>query len=849
MAWVDKGSFFFEGTVRDNLCLWDEGVSQDALQQAVHDACLDEVLQARPGGLDAHVEPRGRNFSGGQRQRMEIARALLHKPDILILDEATDGLDTTLEARIRAHIRRRGCSLIMVSHRASTLAACDRVLRVAAGQVEQVDAAQTVPEDVADPQLPPGPPVTGFAAAAPALDPGLLAAAVGRVAQALGLDLHTAAATAGDPPQGIAALARQHQLHARKIRFTVEAWRASSDGPLVVVRRADRVPLVVLGQGWSRRCVDPSTGALFSFDASLDIEPDAWRFYPLDPETPAPIWSTLWRLAGAGWPAFAVAGVLSLLLGVLWLALPVAAYSLFTGAAPVQPAHLAVAGLGVMAFALAAGCMEFAVSAATLCAGGQVELSAMARLTQRAARLVPVFARSMAVDDFQRALAGLQQLFNRVQGLAVRQMFDGGMVIVTLGFLWVLDARFAVFALLLAVLGAMVPLALSQRALRDEKESEKVELATRRFLLDVWWGASRLRALGMLDRALGRWLAMHANDTSRASRARAMRTAVEGWRDAGRWIAMALLVGAATVWTPASAGHLAAVLLAVWLMLEGATGLGQALLVFRRADPFAQLADPLGMAPVEPHQPVPPRAARHIELVNVSYCYPGSAAPAVDNVSLTIQPGEFVAITGGSGSGKSTLLRLMLGLNVPTTGQVKLGGLGQHGKAMTPWRRWVGMVTQQERLQFSRTLRSLISGLADCSVDEVWAAVTATMLDGDVRRMPMGLQTIVESGKISTGQEQRLLIARELVRQPVLLVLDEATNAVPDVLQAKLFDNLRKLGITCVLVTHRETAIAHMDRVLVMADGHIAWSGTPQALAGQPHWLAVLSTEAQVGTQ
>ena len=115
--------------------------------------------------------------------------------------------------------------------------------------------------------------------------------------------------------------------------------------------------------------------------------------------------------------------------------------------------------------------------------------------------------------------------------------------------------------------------------------------------------------------------------------------------------------------------------------------------------------------------------------------------------------------------------------------------------------------------------------------------------------MPMGLQTIVESGKISTGQEQRLLIARELVRQPVLLVLDEATNAVPDVLQAKLFDNLRKLGMTCVLVTHRETAIAHMDRVVVMADGHIAWSGTPQALAGQPRWLAVLSTEAQVGAQ
>jgi ABC-type bacteriocin/lantibiotic exporter with double-glycine peptidase domain len=183
VAWVDKGSFFFEGTVRDNLCLWQEGISPDAIQRAVQDACLDDVLQARPGGLDARVEQRGRNFSGGQRQRMEIARALLREPRILILDEATDGLDPALELRIRANIRKRGCALIMVSHRASTLAACDRVLRVAAGKLESFDlhySKQTL--DASDAQVPAGPPVArralrGIDCVGPS---GLLAAAVGR---------------------------------------------------------------------------------------------------------------------------------------------------------------------------------------------------------------------------------------------------------------------------------------------------------------------------------------------------------------------------------------------------------------------------------------------------------------------------------------------------------------------------------------------------------------------------------------------------------------------------------------------------------------------------------------------
>lgn len=848
VAWVDKGSFFFEGTVRDNLCLWQESISPDAIQRAVQDACLDDVLQARPGGLDARVEQRGRNFSGGQRQRMEIARALLREPRILILDEATDGLDPALELRIRANIRNRGCALIMVSHRASTLAACDRVLRVAAGKLESFDPLQQANADASDAQVPAGPPVAVPLEASIALDPRLLAAAVGRVAVALGVPTQATVPAAGDSPQDILALARLHHLHARKVRFTVGAWRRRSHGPLVVVRRADRKPLVVLGQGPSRCCVDPGSGERFAFDSSLAIEQEAWCFYPRAPQAPLRTWPMLMALALATWPAFAVAGGISLLLGVLWLALPMGALQLFSGTQG-HPLQWGVAGLGVLALALAVGCMEVAVSVAALRAGGHVELSAMARFAQRAAQLVPSFARSMAVDDLQRTLASLQQLLNRLQGLAVRQIFDAAMLVVPLGFLLTLDWRMAVLALLLAAVGMLAPLALSRRARQDEKASDKAELASRRFLLDVWWGGSRLRALGMLNRALDRWQAMHTQDAARASKVRAMDASAEGWRHSGRWVAMALMVGAASLWPPASAGHLAAMLLAVWFMLDAALSLGQGLLAFRRADLHAPLADELGLAPIEPHAPDAPREARRIALVNASFCYPGSVAPAVDNVSLAIEPGEFVAITGGSGSGKSTLLRLLLGLDVPSTGQVQLGDPGQQSHAMAPWRRWVGMVTQEERLLSSSTLRSQISGLADGGVAEVWAAATTTLLADDIRRMPMGLQTIVESGKISTGQEQRLLIARELVRQPVLLVLDEATNAVPDALQAALFANLRKLGLTCVLVTHRETAIAQMDRVLVMEGGRIAWSGTPQALAGQPQWRAVLSTETQVGTQ
>ncbi|QJW83814.1 ATP-binding cassette domain-containing protein [Ramlibacter terrae] len=135
VGWVHRADFFIAGTVRENLCLWAD-VDAGALERAVHDACLDDVLAARPGGLDAPVQLHGRNFSGGQRQRMEIARALLRDPAVLVLDEAVDGLDAVLEARLRGRLRTRGCALVIVSHRAGTLAACDRVLRVAGGRIE-----------------------------------------------------------------------------------------------------------------------------------------------------------------------------------------------------------------------------------------------------------------------------------------------------------------------------------------------------------------------------------------------------------------------------------------------------------------------------------------------------------------------------------------------------------------------------------------------------------------------------------------------------------------------------------------------------------------------------------------
>ena len=247
-------------------------------------------------------------------------------------------------------------------------------------------------------------------------------------------------------------------------------------------------------------------------------------------------------------------------------------------------------------------------------------------------------------------------------------------------------------------------------------------------------------------------------------------------------------------------------------------------------------------------KPVIERLSGGIEMNNVTFRYREDMPPVLDNISLKIRAGQYVAIVGKTGCGKSTLMRILLGFETPQRGAVYYDGRDLKNIDLKSLRSKIGTVMQNGSLFLGDLYSNIVISAPQLTLDEAWEAAEMAGLADDIRAMPMGMFTLVAegSGGFSGGQKQRLMIARAVAPKPRILMFDEATSALDNVTQKQVSDALDSLKCTRLVIAHRLSTIKNCDRIIVLDGGHIVEDGTYEELIAKKGFFAELVSRQQV---
>lgn len=270
---------------------------------------------------------------------------------------------------------------------------------------------------------------------------------------------------------------------------------------------------------------------------------------------------------------------------------------------------------------------------------------------------------------------------------------------------------------------------------------------------------------------------------------------------------------------------------AAYGMIMGAfTALSGKLLQVASVRPLYQMAEPFLKAVPETAETkeVIADVRGNVRFDHVSFRYGLDLPLVLDDLSLSIREGEYVAIVGKSGCGKSTLIRLLLGFETPDRGTVTVDGKDLARVDLPSLRRRMGTVMQHDGLFQGSIFYNIALTAPELTMEGAWKAAETAGIADDIRAMPMGMHTLISEGQggISGGQKQRLMIARAVAPNPKLLIFDEATSALDNKSQRQVTDALDAMGCTRIVVAHRLSTIRRCDRIIMLDQGKIVEEGT-----------------------
>ena len=217
----------------------------------------------------------------------------------------------------------------------------------------------------------------------------------------------------------------------------------------------------------------------------------------------------------------------------------------------------------------------------------------------------------------------------------------------------------------------------------------------------------------------------------------------------------------------------------------------------------------------------------NIKLDHISFKYGEDLPMVLDDLSLDIKSGEYVAIVGKTGCGKTTIVRLLLGFEKPSRGNIYYDNHNINDVDLPSLRTKIGSVTQNGSLFHADILSNIIISAPNLEEKDAWEAARIANIADDIKKMPMKMNTIISEGQgsISGGQKQRIMIARAIVHKPKIIIFDEATSALDNQCQKEVSDSIAELNCTRIVIAHRLSTIKQCDRILYLENGKVVEEG------------------------
>ncbi|MFN6565703.1 peptidase domain-containing ABC transporter [Dendronalium sp. ChiSLP03b] len=529
----------------------------------------------------------------------------------------------------------------------------------------------------------------------------------------------------------------------------------------------------------------------------------------------------------------------SLLLQILGLALPILTKVVVDRILPLHITDvMPILGLGMMILVLAQMVTSYLRAALLIYLQARIDTRLMLGFFEHLLTLPFRFFEQRTVGDLLMRLGSNAMIRETLTSQTLSIILDGTFVLGYLILLFVQEPAFGVVVSIVGLLQVMLLFGTTNRVHDLMQRDLLAQAESQSYLVEALTGILTLKACGSEDRAFEYWSNLFFKQLNvslqRNHLGALVDTAMLSLRSFSPlvllWVgALYVLDGSMSLGTMLALNAIAASFL---MPLSSLVSNGQRLQLVDAH--LERLTDVLTAESEQKLQKVQtaPRLTGRIELDRVSFRYDRNAPSVLHNISLSIEPGQKIALVGRSGSGKSTLAKLLLGLYLPTEGEILYDGMPLQALNWRTLRSQFGVVLQEPFL-FSGSIRQNISiNDPSLSLEQIVAAAELAAIHDDIMQMPMGYETRVAEGGsgLSGGQRQRLSLARAFAHQPAILLLDEATSHLDVVTESSIEQNLHHISCTRIAIAHRLSTIRNADTILVLDRGRIVEQGSHEEL-------------------